>query len=179
MARRAAVEPAWAHFLEVSMVAGVGPATRDVLQRVAVVGAAFDTDEFVALSGLDDAEAYDHLDAGPRRPGDRAGRRPATGSGTGSSATRSSKTCRRTGAGGSTPTPRPSSRALGASPARIGHHLLQSGDVNAAVPHLLAAAEVEAAVGAYRDSLDLVDSVRPYAAGAERARLLLACGPTC
>ena len=33
------------------------------MKRVAVVGAAFDTDEFVALSALSEAEAFAHLDA--------------------------------------------------------------------------------------------------------------------
>ena len=171
MARRAAVEPAWAHFLEVSMVAGVGPATRDVLQRVAVVGAAFDTDEFVALSGLDDAEAYDHLERAlaarviePASSGYRFRHRLVRDALLEDVPPHRRRRIHADAAA--------QLSALGASPARIGHHLLQAGDVNAAVPHLLAAAEVEAAVGAYRDSLELVDSVRPYAAGAERARLL-------
>ena len=45
------------------MIGGIAPATREVLQRVAVVGSSFDTDEFVALSGLPEDEAFDHLDA--------------------------------------------------------------------------------------------------------------------
>ena len=41
-----------------------------------------------------------------------------------------------------------------------------------AVPYLLRAAESEAAVGAYRDALALVEAVCPYAAGAQRAAAL-------
>ena len=37
---------------DANMIGGIAPATREVLQRVAVVGSSFDTDEFVALSGL-------------------------------------------------------------------------------------------------------------------------------
>ena len=61
---------------------------------------------------------------------------------------------------------------LQASAARIGHHLLQSGAPADAVPYLLRAAETEAAVGAYRDALALVDAVRPHATGAHRATAL-------
>ena len=62
LARRAASEPAWVQMLDATMVGGIDPLTREVLQRVAVVGATFDTDQFVALSGLPDAEAFAHLD---------------------------------------------------------------------------------------------------------------------
>ena len=40
------------------------------------------------------------------------------------------------------------------------------------MPYLLRAAETEAAIGAYRDALALVDAVRPHAAGAHRATAL-------
>ena len=63
LSRRAAEEPAWVQLLDATMIGGIPPATREVLQRVAVVGSSFDTDEFVALSGLPDDEAFDHLDA--------------------------------------------------------------------------------------------------------------------
>jgi tetratricopeptide (TPR) repeat protein len=55
---------------------------------------------------------------------------------------------------------------LDASPARIGHHLLAAGDRAGAVPWLMRAARTEAAVGAYRDALDLLDAVRGDAAAA-------------
>ena len=62
--------------------------------------------------------------------------------------------------------------AAGASPARIGHHLLESGDPRRAVPYLLDAAEGEAAIGAYRDALALLERVRGDALGEARQRLL-------
>ena len=43
-------------------VGGIAGATREVLQRVAVVGSTFDTDEFVALSALSEEDAFDRLD---------------------------------------------------------------------------------------------------------------------
>jgi DNA-binding SARP family transcriptional activator len=49
--------PDWAPALQASMFARLRPATREVLQRVAVAGSSFDTDEFVALSGLAEAQA--------------------------------------------------------------------------------------------------------------------------
>jgi hypothetical protein len=58
LARRAAQEPEWARYVDVDMVTGIDPALREVLQRVAVVGINFDTDEFVAMSGLDEGAAY-------------------------------------------------------------------------------------------------------------------------
>ena len=147
--------------LDANMIGGIAPATREVLQRVAVVGSTFDTDEFVALSGLPEDEAFGHLDAalaalvvepGQRRlplpPRPRA-RRPA----------------RRPAAPPPPPHPprrrQPARSSCDASAARIGHHLLQAGATADAVPYLLRAAETEAAVGAYRDALALVDAVRP------------------
>ena len=41
------------------------------------------------------------------------------------------------------------------------------------MPHLLAAADTEASLGAYRDALALLEAVRPDAVGADRARLLV------
>src|SRR4029077_14579926 len=52
----------WAQALQASMFARLRPATREVLQRVAVAGSAVHTDEVVALAGLAQAEAFDHLD---------------------------------------------------------------------------------------------------------------------
>ncbi len=69
--------------------------------------------------------------------------------------------------------------ALEASPARIGHHLLAAGDSAAAVPHVLRAAETAAAVGAYRDALSLVDSIREVAERVGRTTGRSPCGPTC
>ena len=104
LARRAAAEPQWVQALDANMIGGIEPATREVLQRVAVVGSTFDTDEFVALSGVPEDDAFDHLDARSPRWWSNP-RAPATGSDTGSSAMRCSTTCRLTVAAGSTATP--------------------------------------------------------------------------
>ena len=62
LARRAAAEPEWVQALDANMVTGIEPATREVLQRVAIAGASFDTDEFVALAGVPEDDACSHLD---------------------------------------------------------------------------------------------------------------------
>jgi DNA-binding SARP family transcriptional activator/tetratricopeptide (TPR) repeat protein len=138
---------------------GLGADATAALTRVAVLGAAFDTDEYVAMSGMDEASAYAMLEEAH-----------AVGA------------IERTGAGYRfrhslvrdalldglpphrlLPLHREAAKALrdlGASPARIGHHLLQAGDVSDAAPFLLEAARTEAAIGAYRDALALIDTVR-------------------
>jgi hypothetical protein len=63
-------------------------------------------------------------------------------------------------------------RELGGSPARIGHQLLQAGDVGAAAPFLLEAARTDAAIGAYRDALALIDAIRQDVRDPERGPLL-------
>ena len=153
------------------MFARLRPATREVLQRVAVAGASFDTDEFVALSGLAETEAFGHLDDAlaarivePASAGYRFRHcliRDALTSDVPEHRRRQvhRDTARRL-------------VELGASPVRIGHHFLAAGAGADAVPHLLRAAETESAVDAYRDALALVDAIRPHAAGPCRTRLL-------
>jgi hypothetical protein len=55
LARRAARHPGDGWRADASVIGGVPPRAREVLQRVAVVGTTFDTDEFVALSGVGDS----------------------------------------------------------------------------------------------------------------------------
>ncbi|HEY6531879.1 MAG TPA: BREX system ATP-binding domain-containing protein, partial [Acidimicrobiales bacterium] len=62
LAGRASAKSGWVISLDADLLGGVERTTRDALQRVAVVGVRFDTDEFVAVSGLDDREAYARLD---------------------------------------------------------------------------------------------------------------------
>src|SRR5690606_3192985 len=61
---------------------------------------------------------------------------------------------------------------LGRSPARIGRHLVESGDRRAAVPYLLAAAETEASLGAYSDALATLSSIAAEVDDEHRVRLL-------
>ncbi|HEX5290336.1 MAG TPA: AAA family ATPase [Streptosporangiaceae bacterium] len=163
--------PEWAPALQASMFARLRPVTREVLQRVAVAGSSFDTDEFVALSGLAETEAFGHLD-------DALAARivePA------SAGYRFRHCLIRDALTGEVPEHRrrqihrDTARRLvelGASPVRIGHHFLAAGAGADAVPHLLRAAETESAVGAYRDALALVDKIRPHATGPCRTRAL-------
>jgi DNA-binding SARP family transcriptional activator/tetratricopeptide (TPR) repeat protein len=172
LARRAAHEPDWVQLVEVNTIGGIPPATREVLQRVAVIGTTFDTDGFAALSGLEDeADAFAHLDTALAS---NVVERTAVGY-------RFRHGLVRDALLDDVP---PHRRRLihadaaarlsriGASPAQIGHHLLEGGEPVAAVPHILRAAETAASIGAYRDALDLVDRVRATATGGERSRLL-------
>ena len=131
----------------------------------------FDTDEFSALSGVPEQEAFGHLDdalaAGIIEPV--------------SAGYRFRHCLIRDALTGDVPAHRrrqvhrDTARRLvelGASPARIGHHFLAAGAGADAVPHLLSAAETESAVGAYRDALALVDAIRPHAVGHCRTRAL-------
>jgi tetratricopeptide (TPR) repeat protein len=142
------------------------------LAPAAVLGASFDTDEFVALSGLSDDDAYAVLETAV------AGgllRRTATGFAFGHALQREALLERWTGAGGRRTAHRAAARALellGRSPGRIGHHLVQSGDVDRAVPWVLRAAETEAALGAYRDALATLDQVRTAVTGEDAGRML-------
>ncbi len=172
LARRAANEPQWVRRLDANMIGGIAPATRGVLQRVAVVGSWFDTDEFVALSGLSEDEAFDRLDdaldASVIEPSPfGAGYRFRHGLVRDALLEEVPPHRRRR-------IHRDAANRLielQASPARIGFHLLQSAP-SEAVPYLLSAAETDAAVGAYRDALALIDSVRVYATGPLRTRTL-------
>src|SRR5690606_41877960 len=62
--------------------------------------------------------------------------------------------------------------SLGRSPARVGRHLVEAKDPVAAVPHLLRAAEPQAAPGAYTAALATVSTAREHATGEHLARLL-------
>jgi DNA-binding SARP family transcriptional activator/tetratricopeptide (TPR) repeat protein len=171
LARRAGEEQDWVRFVDVHTIGGIPPATREVLQRVAVVGFQFDTDQFVALSGLDESDAYGHLDASVA-----AGVIEAADAG---------YQFRHGLVRDALLHDLPPHRrrlihrhaadrlaALGASPARVGHHLLEAGDAGRAASHLLQAAESAAAVGAYRDALDTLEPIRAHVAADDRPRLL-------
>ena len=145
--------------------------TREALQRVAVIGISFDTDQFVALTGLPEPEAYAALDAA------LAGLVVVhTGSGY-----RFRHPLIRDALLDDIP---PAQQrlfhhqaaarlgAVGAPPARIAHHLIAAGQLSDAVPHVIQAVETEAAIGAYRDALALVDAVRDQANPHDRGLLL-------
>ena len=150
---------------------GLGDAAISALTKVAVLGAEFDTDEYVAVADVGEGLAYALLDEA------LAGgviERMAAGYRFQHSLVRDAllddlpphqllPLHRRAAE---------ALRGLRASPARIGHQLLQAGDVGAAAPILLRAARTEAAIGAYRDALSLIDAVRQDVRDPERGPLL-------
>lgn len=144
--------------------------THGVMQRVAVSGMTFDTDEFLALAALPDDEAFEHLDIAlaaqvveRTESGYRFRHALVRDALLRELAPHNQRRAHRDAAA--------HLERVGASPARVGHHLLQAGDP-AAVPYLLRAAETEIALGAYRDALALVDAARPHARGEHLPRLL-------
>lgn len=175
LARRAAEAPGEVGPLMTVLTERMPRPLLEVLTRVAVVGTAFDTDEFVALSGLAEADAYDRLDealaAGTLRR-DAAGyrfRHPLLREALLEGLPEHRRRALHRDAAARL-------AALGTSPARVGHHLLAAGDRAAAVPCLLVAARTQAAVGAYRDALALLDAVRTDAVGEQAAELHLLRG---
>lgn len=144
---------------------------REILQRVAVAGASFDADEFVVLSGLEEAEAFAQLDVAlasslvePADVGYRFRHALLRDALLDELAPSDARRFHRDAAD--------HLATIQASPARVGHHLLAAGQKVAAVPFVLRAAETEAALGAFRDALALIESVSAHASGADRARLL-------
>lgn len=137
----------------------------------AVLGATFDTDEFIAMAALSEDEAYDVLDNAVAhellvrtevgyafqhsmmRESLLAGMLPSQ-----------TRDAHRHAAA--------ALRTLNRSPSRIGHHLTQAGDHAQAVPWILRAAETSAAMGANREALATLDGVRTRARGADLRRLL-------
>ncbi len=148
LARKAAAGPEWVITLDANVLGGVAPDVQEALQRVAVVGSSFDTDELVAASGLDEDTAFAHLDQALD-----AGVVESTAAGyrfrhgivrdvllDALPPHRKRQVHRDTAA---------RLVELGGSPARIGHHLVHAGAGAAAVPYVLRAAETEAGLGAY------------------------------
>jgi DNA-binding SARP family transcriptional activator/tetratricopeptide (TPR) repeat protein len=164
------------------LLSGCPPGTEDVLRRVAVAGDTFDTDEFVALSAAGEDAAFAMLEAGldtgVLETADVGYRfrqgRLRTALLAGLPPHRLQRLHRDVAA---------ALRSVHAPPARVGQHLLRAGDPAAAVPLLVEAARTTAALGAYRDALDLLEQVRDHLTAehrgealALRADLLLAVG---
>lgn len=152
------------------------------LQRVALLGLTFTTDEFLALSGVSEAVAYRHLETAQQA---LVVERSETGYRFRHSLVRDAIL------GAMSEEGRRASRlevarqlaALGAPPARVAHQYLAAGAPREAISHVLPAVETAGALGAYRDALDLVDAVVDHASGetlghllARRGDLLMALG---
>ena len=151
--------------------AGLSEPTRLAVSAAAVLGSTFDTDEFAGLTGLSDQDAYAVLDQAIER---HVLQRTSAGYAFRHALIRESllesagDDARRDAHRRAADT----LQRLGRSPARIGHHLVEAGRQAEAVPWVLTAADTEAALGAYRDALATLDTVRSFASGADRARLL-------
>jgi DNA-binding SARP family transcriptional activator len=170
-ARAVAADPSGPSGLAL-LPATLAPDALRAMATVAVLGASFDTDEFVELTGLGDDDAYAVLDEA------LAGRlihRTSEGFSFGHALQREALLERWTGPGGRRAAHLAGARALerlGGSPARIARHLVQAGQTAAAVPWALRAADTQAALGAYRDALATVDDIRAAATGEDSVRLL-------
>ncbi|WP_448809154.1 ATP-binding protein [Agromyces bauzanensis] len=171
LTRRAAEDPDWERHAEAGALASIPPATLGALQRFAVLGPGFGTDDAVAATGGDEAAAYASLDDSIA-----SGMIERTDIGY-----RFRHELVRKAVLAALPAHRirlvhreigEQLAAGGAAPARVGHHLLEAGEPRRAVPYLLDAAEGEAAIGAYRDALALMDPVRAHAHGEDLQRLL-------
>jgi len=151
--------------------AGLSASALSALTSAAVLGSAFDTDEFIAMTELSDEDAYATLDEALARrillrtEGGYAFRHALVRESLLETAGHDDRRAAHLGAAQSL-------ERLGRSPARIGHHLVQAGQESRAVPWILTAAETEAALGAYRDALATLQTVRTAASGADLARLL-------
>lgn len=163
------------------LLSALPPATVRSLASAAVLGKTFDTDEFVAVSGLSDEQSYVVLDISESQ---RLLRRTSTGYEFRHALVRDAVLDGLTGSDRRALHRRAAAALmdLDASPARIGHHLVEAGDRGAAVPWLIRTAETSAALGAYREALETLAAIRLPAHGSDRhtvlamrADLLMAC----
>lgn len=141
-----------------SSLSDMTPQLRDVLSRAAVAGLRFDTDEFVALSGLEEEPAFDLLDEALAREVVE----PTAGGyefrhGLLREALLDELPDHRRRAVHRHAAHR--FAELGAPPSRIAHHLIEGGESAEAAPWALQAARAAQAVGALRDATSMIDAV--------------------
>jgi DNA-binding SARP family transcriptional activator/predicted negative regulator of RcsB-dependent stress response len=167
---------------EPTTVSSVPPDALRALQRAALLGLSFSTDEFLAVSGVSETQAYHHLETAQA-----------------SLVIEWSETgyqfrhalVREAVLDTMPPAAQSAARVevarelarLGASPARIAHQYLAAGQPRQAIPYVLPAVETSGALGAYRDALNLVEEALAVATGemlghllARRGDLLTALG---
>ena len=141
------------------------------LQRVALLGSSFTTDEFLAVSGLPEDEAYRHLEAGlmalvvvPETAGYRFRHALVREALMAAMPPYALAAARREAA--------EQLAALGASPARVAHQFIAAGLPSRAVPYVVRTVETAGALGAYRDALTLIEAVQAHAGPDELPHLL-------
>ncbi|MFZ2012732.1 MAG: AAA family ATPase [Nocardioides sp.] len=145
--------------------------TTETLQRLALLGGAFTTDEMLAMSHVGEDETYDQLEealsARVIEPADAGYRffHPLL----------------RERLVDAVPSHRRAAilrdvaermAELGGSPVRLAHLFIAAGLYSRAVPYALRAADTSGALGAYRDALTLIDAVRDHTSADELPRLL-------
>lgn len=156
---------------EPTTISSVPPDALRALQRAALLGLSFSTDEFLAVAGTSEAEAYQHLETAQASL-------VLEWSETGYQFRHALV---REAVLDTMPPPVQSAArvevaralaGLGAAPARIAHQYLAAGQPRQAIPYVLPAVETSGALGAYRDALTLVDGVRDFATDEVRGHLL-------
>ncbi len=153
------------------VLAGLPPGAPETLQRLALLGIVFTTDELLALSDAGEDATYEQLEAaisaGLVEPAEAGYRfRHAL--------------VRERFEAAIPPSRRAVVRrevaeriaALGGPPARMAHLFIEAGLSSRAVPYVLRAVETAGALGAYRDALDMIDAVRDHTGADDLPRLL-------
>ncbi len=166
--------------LELAASPGAGPARvlaalpsggAETFQRLALLGTVFWTDELLAVSGTDEDTTYEQLEAAmsaglvePAEAGYRFRHALVR--------ERLIETIAPSRRAGVRREVAERIAALGGPPARMAHLLIEAGLPSQAVPYVLRAVETAGALGAYRDALSMVDSVREHAGPDDLPQLL-------
>ena len=154
-----------------SSFSDLSPELRDALARVAVAGNRVDTDEFIALTGVDEADAFDLLDRAlaheilEHTEGGYQFRHGLMREGLLEElAPHRRRTVHRDAAD--------RFEAMGAPPSRIAHHLIAAEAFADAAPWALKAAQSAQSVGALSDARSVIDAVLDRTDGTVRLELL-------
>jgi DNA-binding SARP family transcriptional activator len=144
---------------------------REALARVAIAGNRIDTDQFIALTGVDEAAAFDLLDQALAREilehtagGYQFRHGLMRDSLLEELAPHRRRQVHRDAAD--------RFQAMGAPPARIAHHLIEAQAYAEAAPWALKAARAALAVGALSDALNVIDAVLDRSEAPVRLELL-------
>ena len=153
------------------LLPGLSSVQIEALAGAAVLGTTFDTDEFLAVTSLAEDAAYLLLDAALEH---RILIRTSTGYAFRHALVRTAVLDQLPSADRRVLHRRAALalQALNRPSGRIGHHLVRSGDRAQALPWMLRAAETQASLGAYRNALATLQTVRSEASGEELSRLL-------
>jgi DNA-binding SARP family transcriptional activator/tetratricopeptide (TPR) repeat protein len=154
-----------------AVVPALPAAVQSTFQRLALLGSTFTTDELLAVSGVDEDEAYRQLEVAltamlveRAEPGYRFRHALVRDALVQAMPPWVESTAHREAAQALAQTNAP--------PGRVARQFLAAGLASRAAPYALRAVETAGALGAYRDGLNLIDAVRAHAGPAELPRLL-------